>query len=208
MLADKKFIRVERYVFENCDKLSNEFFADALEAFSRNHVEEQGAIKPRMFEAILGKVSAEFEERVGYLPEAELGSVCRSLVKLPIFGRLNEAAILEKVSERLEEIESVYVMESLCLFVSMLQNPRKTEVLRAAIEPLAKRRNNWDHRTLTTMARAFSPLLLIEQPDQQAVVALRRLFNDDPNRVVELMDGCVLNVSILSRRTCTSLLVS
>lgn len=38
-----------------------------------------------MFDAILNKICTEFEDRVGYIPDPELGSVCRSLVRLPVF---------------------------------------------------------------------------------------------------------------------------
>lgn len=92
MLSDKNFIGLERYVFENIDKVDNTFFTDALYSFSFNHFEEQGALKPRMFEAVARKICTELEERIGYLPEEDLGSVCRSMCKLPVFreGYLDE----------------------------------------------------------------------------------------------------------------------
>lgn len=203
MLADKKFIEVERFVFENCDKLSNSFFADALQSFSHNHAEEQGAIRPRMFDAIAKKVCTEVEERIGYLPEADLGSVCRSLVKLPIFGKnlFNEIAILDKISDRISSIENVYVLEGVSLFVSMLQDSKKLTVLSLAIEVFNNHRRDWDHYTLVTMARAFSAILLSPRPEQQLLVSLRKLFNDDPEHVVKLMDSCILNVILVPFRT-------
>jgi hypothetical protein len=38
-----------------------------------------------MFEAIARKICSELEERIGYMPEDELGSACRSLCKIPVF---------------------------------------------------------------------------------------------------------------------------
>jgi hypothetical protein len=61
------------------------------------------------------------------MPEAELGSVCRSLCRLPIHepGSLNEETIISSLQERLPNIDSIYVLESVCVFLSILNHPLK-----------------------------------------------------------------------------------
>lgn len=53
MLADKPFAKLEYEVFTNLDKLNDRGFTDAIYAFSKNHSEEQGALRPKQFDKIV-----------------------------------------------------------------------------------------------------------------------------------------------------------
>lgn len=78
----------------------------------------------------------------------------------------------------------------------MLAHPQKVGVLSTAVALFANGKDQWDHCTIVTMARAFSALLLSNQTAPETIVALRKLFNDDPEHVVKLIDNCNLNVIV------------
>ena len=52
MLIDKKFIALEKELFKNLEKLSDDSFTDAVFAYSRNHKDQHGLLKIKMNEKI------------------------------------------------------------------------------------------------------------------------------------------------------------
>ena len=79
----------------------------------------------------------------------------------------------------------------------MLHNPKKIDVLTSAISIFSSHMKDWDHQTLVAIARSFSTILLTPNPNPQTLVALRKLFNNNAEFAVKLMDNCYLQVMIL-----------
>ena len=72
----------------------------------------------------------EFCDRLLYIEETLLGALCRSLIKLPVFGKLGrEDEILNKIAGRVKEIKDLYALESVCMFCSLIDSERSKEVL-------------------------------------------------------------------------------
>ena len=111
MMADRNFAKLEKMVFTNLDKIDDRGLADVVYALSNNHREEQGTLRPKQFDKVLEAVLKEFQDRLPYIEESLVGSMCKSLSHLPVFQRLGDSEdILDKVLTRVRGVKDTYAL--------------------------------------------------------------------------------------------------
>lgn len=86
MLNDPTFIKLERTLFRELDKINDELFCDTVWTYAKNHHLEEGRLNLNMSDAIQRAIFAEVGERINRLKEADLGLLMRSIIKLNLLS--------------------------------------------------------------------------------------------------------------------------